>query len=111
MWTYFQQWSQIHNIEIINDLITDNSCLSVLPALMFSSFVHYSSIKELKNMKLSKHISYEWLIEFCVTVALGTVCKRIIMKSVNKICFWKSKIWMFFGKKTKWKMVLRMHYW
>ena len=52
-----------------------------------------------------------WLIEFYIAVALGIVCKRIMMKSVIKICFWKSKIWMFSEKKTKWKMLLRMHYW
>ena len=45
----------------------------------------------------------KWLIEFYSIVALGTVCKRIIMKSVIKTCFWKSKIWIFFWKKTKWK--------
>ena len=29
------------------------------PALLFSSFVHNSSINELKNMKLSEHICYK----------------------------------------------------
>ena len=30
-------------------------------ALLFSSFVHNSSINELKNMKLSEHICYEMI--------------------------------------------------
>ena len=33
--------------------------VKVQPALLLSSFVHNSSINELKNMKLSEHIYYE----------------------------------------------------
>ena len=40
----------------------------VQSALLFSAFVHNSSINELKNMKLSKHICYEmisWILYCC----------------------------------------------
>ena len=33
--------------------------VKIQPALLFSSFVHYSGINELKKMKLSEHICYE----------------------------------------------------
>ena len=98
----------------IYNTLTIINCLQkvkVQPALLFSSFVYRFSIIELKNMKLSEFFVMKWLIEFYITVGLGIVCKRIIMKSVIKICFWKSKIGMCFGKKIKWKMVLRMHSW
>ena len=42
--------------------------VKVQPALLFSSFVHNSSINELKNMKLSEHICYEiiiWISYYC----------------------------------------------
>ena len=35
--------------------------VKVQPALLFSSFVHNSSINELKNIKLSEHICYEMI--------------------------------------------------
>ena len=35
--------------------------VKVQPASLFSSFVHDSSINELKNMKLSEHICYEMI--------------------------------------------------
>ena len=35
--------------------------VKVQPDLLFSSFVHNSSINELKNMKLSEHICYEMI--------------------------------------------------
>ena len=33
--------------------------VKVEPALLFSSFMHNSSVKKLKNLKLSEHICYE----------------------------------------------------
>ena len=42
--------------------------VTVQPALLLSSFVHNSSINELKNMKLSEHICYEminWILYYC----------------------------------------------
>ena len=35
--------------------------VKVQPALLFSSFVHNSSINDLKNMKLIEHICYEMI--------------------------------------------------
>ena len=35
--------------------------VKVQPALLFSSFVHNSSINEFKNMKLIEHICYEMI--------------------------------------------------
>ena len=35
--------------------------VQVQSALLFSSFVHNSSVEELKNMKLSEHICYEMI--------------------------------------------------
>ena len=52
-------------------LFVDNLCqlkyiqcppkVKLQTALLFSSFVHNSSINELKNMKLSEHICYEMI--------------------------------------------------
>ena len=42
--------------------------VKVQPALLFSTFVHNSSINELKNMKLIEHICYEminWISYYC----------------------------------------------
>ena len=57
--------------------------VKVKPALLFPSFVHISSINELKNIKLNEHICYKMIIEFYITVALEMVCKWLIMVSVS----------------------------
>ena len=61
-------------------------------------------IPQLMNRRIWNKVNLfvmKWLIQFYITEALGTVCKRTIMKSFFKICFWKSKIGIFFGKKTE----------
>ena len=51
----------IINVLYFSDDIHCHPKVKVQLALLFPSFVHYSSINKLKNMKLSEHICYEMI--------------------------------------------------
>ena len=58
------------------------------PDLLLSSFTHNTSINKHNNMKLrEKILVMKWLIEFYIIVALGIICKWIIMPLHNNEWF------------------------
>ena len=97
-----------------NSLLKKYTTLQKLRHNLFYCFLLFCIILQLMNLRTwnsGNKFVMKWLVEFYITVALGIIFKRILMKTVIKICFFKSKIWILFGKKTNWKMVLRTHYW
>ena len=63
---FYKQWLIITSLfmSLIIKMTSKVHCppkVKVQPALLFSSFVHDSSINELKNMKLSEHVCYEMI--------------------------------------------------
>ena len=90
-----------------------HSCpkLSLQPVLSFSSFVHNSSINELKNMKLREKICFEILNRILYYWGFRN---NLQMKTndffLKNYALKKVKILMFFGKEIKWKVTIRMHY-
>ena len=68
--------------EILKEQIVQTVLYSKLKeqtVLLFSSFVHNSSINEHKNIKLKKKKKFKSLIEFYNIGALEIICKRMQM--------------------------------
>ena len=80
--------------------------------LMFSSFEDNSWINEHKNMRLRWNIYYEiinWILDH---LGFGNNLQMNANEFFLKKNYFlkKGKMLMFFGKETKWKVVIRMHY-